>query len=328
MTDPVATATSLADDVLFPAALATDASELVPAENLDALAAAGMYGLFVPPELGGLGADFETTCDVVEIIASGCLSTALVWVQHFGLLGSLMDAPDPLAAWLPEAARGQRRGGIAFGGVRAGPSPLIATPDGEGWILDGFEPFVSGWGRIDTLHVGARGPDETVVHVAIDAVEGDGVDVRRQRLAAVDASGTVRVELTSVRVPKERVLGTEPHNPSGSGGAAARFTASLALGVARRCCQLLDFARFDDELQQRRHQLTSVGEDQIAGARAQVSEFALRAAGALVVHGGSKSIVSGHHAQRLLREAMFVLVFATSRQTKDALIAGLARPGA
>ena len=170
-------ATALADEVLFPNALATDAADVVPVERLDALAEGGFYGLFAPPEVGGLGADGPTMALTIEILASGCLTTTLVWMQHFGLLGNVVFGPDPLRErWGEDAARGRVRGGIAFGGLLPGPPVLTATAAEGGWALDGFAPWVSGWGRIDLVHVAARGPDDTVVNVVIDAVEGDGRD--------------------------------------------------------------------------------------------------------------------------------------------------------
>ena len=196
-------ATVLADEVLFPNALATDAADVVPVERLDALAEGGFYGLFAPPEVGGLGADGPTMALTIEILASGCLTTTLVWMQHFGLLGNVVFGPDPLRErWSEDAARGRLRGGIAFGGLLPGPPVLTATPAEGGWTLDGFAPWVSGWGRIDLVHVAARGPDDTVVNVVIDAVEGDGVTAERQRLAALDASATVRLDFASVRRPR------------------------------------------------------------------------------------------------------------------------------
>ena len=44
----VQVAQDIADEVLFPAALATEASDVVPRELLDTLAAAGLYGLPAP----------------------------------------------------------------------------------------------------------------------------------------------------------------------------------------------------------------------------------------------------------------------------------------
>ena len=50
----------IADEVLFPRALETDANDTVPVDLLDLLAHAGLYGLVVPRPLGGLGADART----------------------------------------------------------------------------------------------------------------------------------------------------------------------------------------------------------------------------------------------------------------------------
>jgi alkylation response protein AidB-like acyl-CoA dehydrogenase len=323
--DIVKRANDLADDVLFPAALRTDAADIVPIENLDALADAGFYGLFPPPELGGLGADFPTMCATVEAIAGGCLTTALVWIQHFGLLGSLLEAPPPLRPWLAEACRGERRGGIAFGGLLPGPPVLTATssPGGDGWILDGYAPWVSGWGRIDALHVAARGPDDTVVNVVIDPVEGAGVTATRQRLVAVDASCTVRLDFSGVAVPADRLLRIAPYDPAGSLGTSLRLNGSLALGVAARCCALRGPSPLDDELALRRLALDDAGADDMAIERANAAAFALQAAASLVVQEGSRSITRDHHAQRLVREATFLLVFGSRPQIRDALLSRL-----
>ena len=76
-------ARQIADEVFFPAALAVDAGERVPASHLDLLAEQGFYGLAAPPGLNRLDlADFPAVCRVVEILAGGCLTTTFVWVQH------------------------------------------------------------------------------------------------------------------------------------------------------------------------------------------------------------------------------------------------------
>lgn len=330
MNEVEAKARKVADEVLFPAALKTDAMDVLPLSNLDALADAGFYGLFLPPESGGLGADFPTMCSAIEILAGGCLTTTLVWVQHFGFVGSLLGGPEPLRdAWLEDACRGRRRGGIAFGGLLPGPPVLTATPDddGGGWRLNGFAPWVSGWGRIDVLRVAARGPDETIVNVALDAIKGDGLSVTPRRLAAVNASSTVRVDFDDVRLPGERVFGVVPFDPNASAGESLRLNGSLALGVARKCCELLGSSAFDDELASRRAGLDGADGDAMAGERARASEFAVRAAAAVVVAQGSSSLVVDQHAQRLLREAMFLLVFGSRAEIKHALLNLLAPSG-
>jgi alkylation response protein AidB-like acyl-CoA dehydrogenase len=52
----LASARRLGDELLFPAAIATDLAPLVPKRLLDEMASAGMYGLTGPAEAGGLAA--------------------------------------------------------------------------------------------------------------------------------------------------------------------------------------------------------------------------------------------------------------------------------
>ncbi|MGH9180059.1 MAG: acyl-CoA dehydrogenase family protein, partial [Acidimicrobiales bacterium] len=108
--DVVAAAGQLADDLLFPTALATAAAGEVPRSHLDRLAEAGLYGVVGPVEAGGLGGDQALLCSVAETLASGCLATAFVWVQHHRLVRALAaQAPSPLAdAWLGPLCRGGR----------------------------------------------------------------------------------------------------------------------------------------------------------------------------------------------------------------------------
>src|SRR6476660_8086822 len=118
--------------------------------------------------------------------------------------------------WLGPACRGQVRGGIALGGLLPGPPRLRARPDRGGWRLDGGAPWVTGWGLIDLLLVAARGPDDSLVSLIVDAAAQPGLTVTRERLAAVHASVTVRLGFDGVLVPGERWAGQEPFDPAES----------------------------------------------------------------------------------------------------------------
>lgn len=324
MRDPLSLAEGVAENVLFPNALDTDRSKLVPAANLDALAEAGLYGLFGPESDGGFGADLRTAAAVVERVASGCLTTALVWLQHHALVGSLLFGPEPLRnAWLAEVTTGKRRSGIVFTGLIPGPSTLNATRQGDKWVLDGQAPWVSGWGRIDTLQVAARGPEETIVTVALDQLDRPDLSAEPHRLAVLNASGTVKLAFDGLVVEDDRVLSVAPHDPGSVNGVALRLNGSLALGVTRRCCSLIGPSALDDQLEQVREQLDGADGAEMARARGAASRLSTQAATALAVHTGSRSIEIDNHAQRLAREAMFILVFASRPDIKDAILAGL-----
>ncbi len=314
-------AEEIAGQTLLPAASATDRAELLPRANLDVLAEAGLYGLFGPVELGGWAADLVTAAAVVERVASGCLTTTLVWLQHHGIVGNLVAGAAPLRdEWLADLCSGRRRSGIVFTGLLPGPSSLTAVPADDGWILRGRAPWVSGWGRIDTLQVAARGPGDTVVTVALGDLSHPGLTAQRHHLAVLDASGTVQLHFDDVRVDAGHVLGVAPHRPGETNALSLRLNGSLALGVARRCCRLIGPSALDDQLDEVRSRLDTACDDDIAEARAAASAFAHKAATTLLVHTGSRSIELDDNAQRLAREAMFLMVFGSRPAIRSALL--------
>jgi alkylation response protein AidB-like acyl-CoA dehydrogenase len=326
--DILAVARRVADDLLFPEAMRVDGLDMLPVAHLDALAAEGLYGAHVPVEAGGLGLDLQATCAVIEELAGGCLTTTFVWLQHRGLAMTLAAEDTPAALrdrWLGPACRGQVRGGIALTGIIPGPPLLRARPAGGGrWQVDGEAPWVTGWGLIDLLLVEARGPQDSIVRLVLDAAAQPGLTVTRQRLAAVNASVTVRLGFDGVLVPAERLVGQVPFDPAESlRPDRMRINGSLALGLVSRCCRLLGPGPLDDELAGCRDLLdAAITADATAmtEARAAASELAIRAMAALAVRDGSRSVTVDQHPQRLAREALFLLVFGSRPGIKSALL--------
>jgi hypothetical protein len=294
--DVVGVAARIADDVLFPDAMRVDRLDTLPVAHLDALAAAGLYGAAAPREAGGLGLELPEFCAVVQELASGCLAAAFIYIQHAGLLMRLAYGaapPELREKWLTQACQGTLRGGIALTGQIPGPPMLRAEPAAGGWRLDGTAPWVTGWGLVDL------------------------------RLIAVDASVTVKLGFDGLRVPAERFVSQVPFDPAGNlRPEGLRVNGSLALGVARRCCRLLGPGPLDGELVACRAALDAAiagDTNAMAQARAAASELAVRAAAALAVREGSGSVTGDSHAQRLAREALFLLVFGSRPPIKDAL---------
>ena len=78
-------------------AASVDTADMLPKEQLDALAHIGLYGVFAPESLGGLGLGVSELCQLVEELASGCLATTFVWLQHRGLVMTLSAGGTPAA---------------------------------------------------------------------------------------------------------------------------------------------------------------------------------------------------------------------------------------
>jgi alkylation response protein AidB-like acyl-CoA dehydrogenase len=312
----------IADEVLFPAALAIDAADQVPVGHLDLLAAEGFYG---PPQV-----DFVDFCRIVEVLASGCLATTFVWLQHFGAVraAATSERPGIRDRWLDPLSRGVRRAGIALAALRPGTPAVRARAVDGGYLLDGEAPWVTGWGMIDTLFTAARDEADTVVWALLDAVPDETLSVQPLDLVAVNASRTVLVRFAGHFVPADRVTGTAPFAVVAAGDAAGlRLNGSLALGVTARCVRLLGPGRLDGALDECRAALDAGTPETMPQARAAASALAVRAAAALSAATGARAVMRGNHAERLSREALFLLVFGSRPAIKGALLRRLGGAG-
>jgi alkylation response protein AidB-like acyl-CoA dehydrogenase len=326
----------LADGVLFPAAMEVDAAARIPASHLDAIAAAGLYGLAGPLSAGGRDTDPATFRAVIEIMASGCLATTFVWLQHHSTVRALAASGnlDLRSAWLPALCAGAKRAGIALGGARPGSPLLRARAVPGGYRLEGTAPWVTGWGLIDVVHALAQDDSGNVVGALLPAQAGRGLSVSELGLVAVNASRTVELRFTDYFVASSLVTGLTPHADWLARDAAGlRANGSLPLGLATRCLGLLaqaapaaGAAALAGELAAIRAALDAAGPVSMPAARAAAAEFAFRTAGALVATAGSRSILTSEHPQRLAREAMFQLVFGSRPAIKTNLTALLAQP--
>jgi alkylation response protein AidB-like acyl-CoA dehydrogenase len=320
MSDLVAAAQRLADELLAPVAAAVDESGVVPRSHLDALAEAGLYAV-----AGG-----ELAHRTVEILAAACLTTTFVWIQHHGSVRAVQAGPPAVRdEWLEPLRSGRRRAAVAQAAVRPGPPSVRATPVPGGFVLDGEAPWVTGWGLVDVVHTAGRDRDDTVIWALLDAEAGPTLAVEPLRLAAVNASQTVLIRFAGHFVPAERVTSTFPFAEWPQRDAARlRSNGSLALGAVAGCVRRLPAdlaAPFVAELDARRGQLDRAGPAELPAARAAAAELALRAAGTLVVAAGAGGILAGADAERLLREAAFLQVFGSRPAIRADLLQRVSR---
>ena len=317
---------TLADDVLFPGALATDASKILPQRNLDAVASLGLYGAAMPVHVGGLGLLPTQLLEVIELLSGGCLTTAFVWLQHLGASNVVAQADHLIAdGTAAAAASGELRLGVAFAHLRRPGLPVLsASRTTGGWLLNGSAPWVTGWERIHRVHTASLRHDDaqTIVWALVDAIGGPTLCAERLELAAVNASSTITLHFDDHLVPDDRVTVIEPLQAWMARDAAGlRTNGSLAIGLAQRCLTLLgDHGdALAHELAHRRASLDAASsETEMAAARAEASAFALRSSAALLAQGGGRGILRDHQAQRLAREALFLIVQGQTAAIKSA----------
>jgi alkylation response protein AidB-like acyl-CoA dehydrogenase len=335
---------TIAEEVLFPAALEVDAQGVIPSSHFDLLAAQGFYGLAAGSEYGGIEVDFPSLVSILETFSGGCLTTTFTWMQHYSVVRGLTGTTnaDLREKYLDAAVRGELRGGVAFAGAIPRPPRLWATATDGGWLVSGEAPFVTGWGIIDVLQIAARNTaltagesTGTIVTGLIDAEAGAGITVEKLHIIAAHGSNTVRLRFEDYVLPAEKVIAEVSHRdfpanqPTG-----LRLSGCLAMGVAGRCIRMIGEAGRPEvaELLQAEHGVIRNRLDgglddpeTLPAARAAASELAYRCAGALVVAVGSSGILARQHAQRLVREATFTLVAAGRPEIKDNLLGVFSR---
>jgi hypothetical protein len=157
----------------------------------------------------------------------------------------------------------------------------------------------------------------------VDARESETLVAQRLDLVALNATATVRAEFREHPVPAQRVTSISPYREGATPPEVLRIHSSLALGVARRCGLLLGPTPLDAELDRIRDELDRLDPETIEDSRGAAGELALRAAAALAVTTGSRSLLMEDHAQRLVREALFVLVYALRPGSREALLGQL-----
>ncbi|MBW3669817.1 MAG: acyl-CoA dehydrogenase family protein [Actinobacteria bacterium] len=181
-------------------------NEDIPERVISGLAEIGTFGLSVPEEYGGFaaGGEGEYLAMVVatEELARGSL----------GVGGSLITRPEILTRalvkggteeqkheWLPRLAAGEIMNAVAvtepdFGSDVAG-IKVTATPDGDGWRINGVKTWCTFAARADVLMLLARtDPDRSKGHRGLSLFivpkeRGDGHGFELTQAAPSGASG-------------------------------------------------------------------------------------------------------------------------------------------
>ena len=314
--------------MLAPAAEATDQAAVVPRSHLEALAGAGLMGLYRPP-----AASPAVVRAVYEVLAGACGVTFFVWVQHHAPVRMLAASANEglRARHLDDLCAGRVLGGVAFAYLRRpGPPAVVARSVPGGFRVDGEAPWVTSWGRAGLYAVAARMHGQVLFFL----VEAEAPALRASpplALAAMGASATVRLSFDGLFVPEHDVLSVVPFERwQADDRIATAKPYPAAFGIAATCVSLLGDTPLAAELEEcRRYSYALAGAvepdlDALVDARAQGLELAVRAATALVVATGGRAMSLDHPAQRLLREAAFFTIQAQTPALRQATLAQLA----
>ncbi|HAA66716.1 MAG TPA: hypothetical protein DCE10_07705, partial [Acidimicrobiaceae bacterium] len=145
----------------------------------------------------------------------------------------------------------------------------------------------------------------------------ESLSSKRLSLAAVDSATTAELTFTRHYVPEATVTAIETFESWAERyKTGLRANGSNPLGVAARSIRLLGSSPFEEQLVEAREHLDSATSEELPLARAVVGELCVRSAAALVAQVGGSAMTIEQQAQRLAREALFLLVQGQTMQIK------------
>ena len=322
-----------------------------PETDIQQLAACGAFRWAVPREFGGDGLPPLDLHLLYERLATASVATALILTQRDAAVG-FIDA-NIGAAKRPVLLRRLAKGetwvtvGIAqLTTSRQGGLPALRAErvDG-GYNLNGVIPWCTGAARAAFIVTGATLPDGSQVLFLMEGhLSGVAFD-RAMEMVALTQTLTASLRLTDVLVEDRWVL----RPPSANALAGRRNGLTLgqtfvATGLCRAALDLIAahesdvgrsaHGRFAGQLSAVRaevHALCQPGREADAAAansrlRATCNDLALRVTHAAVALYKGTALLADHPAQRLAREAMFLLVWSCPNPVIDCTVDLLSRP--
>ena len=301
-----------------------------PAEEWAALMDAGGGRWAVPAAFGGDDLGPLALHGRYETLAAASLAVALVLTQHDGAVGYLAAA-DGFGETLAGYAAGRRLASVGISHLTTSRGGgVTGRLDEAGLSLDGLVPWCTAAGVADDVAVAARMDGGEEVLALVRPKEDAGVSVPPPPpIVALSATRTGTLRLDGVRLKRDRVIAVGHGVLGRRDGKLPIGQAFLALGHARGAIDLLRDAdersadRFATELAGvRRHVVAHVRDpdpDAAAGDRLRGETILLAQRGclaAVAAHKGA-ALVHDHPAQRLAREALFLLVWSCPGPVRD-----------
>lgn len=328
----------------------TDQTDEWPAAQLALCKAAGVFRWFMPVEAGGFGwSDADQIRGYLRLSAAD-LTTTFVITQRTGGCRRIQDCGNETLKkrWLPDLLSGEKFSTVGISHLTTSrrhlQTPvLLATPEGDGFRLTGYSPWVTGGAHADVIVIGASLADGRQI---LAAVPTDRAGVSAQPgipLVALSASATDRVDLDNVSIgPEDLIAGPiEDVMSQGVGaGTGGLQTSTLAIGLSQAAIAFLVAEaeqrealkpvadQLQVEVRNLETDLLSIASGKevcsTADLRGRANRLALRASQAALTAAKGAGFVQGHPAGRWCREALFFLVWSCPQPIANAHLCELA----
>lgn len=241
-----------------------DREETISEDVIRAFANAGLLGISIPKEYGGLGLSTSAYARVFGAVASIDPSLGVFIGVHCGL-GSkaivLFGSDEQKAKFLPALARGDTLAAYALTEPETGSdaqhvvSHAERSQDGKGWILNGRKHWIGNGQRAGTIVTFAqtpvlrdgqiiRRPTAFIIHPDMPGFRV----VRTPRKMGIRGSTQAELAFENMYVPNEAVLGEVGKGFRVAVNALNAGRLSLAAGCASACKRLLgEMTRYGEE---------------------------------------------------------------------------------
>ena len=317
-----------------------------PAEDLADLAKLGAMRWAIPTEFGGEDLSAIDLHLRYESVAAASLTTALILTQRDSAAAFLEAAENKSLRLelLPKMARNEIFATVGIAQLttsrQGGPPVLQARRDCDAWIINGLIPWSTGPDQAQFIVAGAAVADEPSQQIlfALPAYSA-GVTIQPPMpLVALRASHTTSITFNEVRLESQWLLRGPMSGVLGSRKKSLPLSqAFLALGLCRGGINLIqehrsDLARetataFTDQLHALRQQIIdqctaakACDADIASNLRGACNDLALRITHSAVAIYKGTALLADHPAQRLAREAMFLLVWSCPAPVIDCTV--------
>jgi len=331
-----------------------------PGAQFDRLAEHGVLGWVIPQEYGGADVSAVELMDGYAQLASACLTSTFILTQRNGACQRIAGSENAKlkSELLPKLAAGELFATVGISHLTTSrqhlKQPAIGVePQDGGFLLSGAAPWVTGAKYADVIVTGGTLSDGRQILVALPT-ELPGVSVSPPpQLLALNESQTASVKLDNVPVDESRLIAgpVEQVMQRGKGGGAGSLTTSaLAIGAAKgtlerlraECKQRSELEDIYEPLAAEQQTLyenllrasspespdaaVAPGADasgspmSAASIRTRANSLVLRAAHAYLTAAKGAGFVSGHPAERAVREATFFLVWSCPQPIQTAAL--------
>jgi alkylation response protein AidB-like acyl-CoA dehydrogenase len=210
---------TIAEEQVLPVRAALDEQEKFPWEIMKILADAGLFGVYIPEEYGGLGGGLLDLCLVVEELSRVCSGVAVSYAASglgtFTLLEYGTD--EQRQKFLPDIASGRKLAAFGLTEADAGSDPggikTTATPTEGGYVLNGTKQFITNGEDAEVYTVIAltdktKGPRGASAFVVEKGTPGFTFG-RKEKKLGIRASSTRELVFEDCFIPAESIIGRE-----------------------------------------------------------------------------------------------------------------------